>query len=80
MESDIKTILQEILDNQVYIKQKLDDYDRQTDTLLTAKQAARHLGVSPATFSRYKSRGLVKPISRDGEVGYLRQDLNKIKQ
>ena len=59
---------------------RLDAIDRQTDIPLTASQAAVFLGCSTHTVINYHNRGILPKVTRNGLVGYLRQDLEKIKK
>lgn len=77
---DVMTQLCAISDKLDKVLERLDERDRQTDVLLTPTQAARHCGVSLTTFYRWKERRIVKPITRGGVTGYLRNDLNRIKR
>ena len=47
---------------------------------LTAKQAAVYLGVSSSTITNYRSRGLIKPVYRNGLRGYDRVELDKLRK
>ena len=62
------------------LTERLDIIDRQTDIPLTPGQAAVFLGCSTHTVINYHNRGLLPKVTRNGLVGYLRQDLEKIKK
>lgn len=59
---------------------RLDAIDRETDIPLTCKQAAVFLGCSVSTIKNYTAQGKIKKQTRNGLVGYLRQDLSKLKR
>lgn len=62
------------------LTERLDIIDRQTDIPLTPGQAAVFLGVSSSTITNYRAKGLLQKKTRNGLVGYLRQDLEKLKR
>ena len=83
----IETILAELQDIKkqqgetfATLSARIDAIDRQTDIPLSPSQAAVFLNCSKQTVFNYQHRGLIQKVTRNGLVGYLRQDLEKLKR
>ena len=52
---------------------------QKTERVYSCKEAAKVIGVSPQTISRYIAQGRIKKGERGGRIGIPEGELNKIK-
>lgn len=62
------------------LTRRIDEIDKERDMPLTRQQAAYYLNVSVSTIDRYRMAGMIKPAVRGRMIGYLRNDLAKLKK
>lgn len=62
------------------LQEMLDKYDEDNDILLTPTQAATYLGISRSCLTVWRKCGKVKMMVRNGSMGFLRKDLEKLRK
>lgn len=61
------------------LREMRDRYEKDcTDEVLSCKAAARYIGRSPGTISRYLAEGKLKKVRINGEVGIRRPELERL--